>query len=251
GGRRPHHQHRRAGVLRRRVGHRRDRGRRGRARRGGRLRERRHPHHRPHHAGHRVRLLRGDRRLGAEPVRRGRLRLGGRDRAVSPGGARRKLLPALLGGAAAVVAAVAIAQTASTFTLKRDDTELVISNRALAADGARTIGNNRNCEEGQRLTIVYGPAPGHVETRVEDALLTSSLAVIRAPVAAQEGEGEETLELSDASVTFNRPGCIEAAEPVATPRVTLVQGRTEVRGTRFFLDRGEDEGVMDGPIALE
>jgi len=170
---------------------------------------------------------------------------------VSPRGARRKLLPALLGGAAAVVAAVAIAQTASTFTLKRDDTELVISNRALAADGARTIGNNRNCEEGQRLTIVYGPAPGHVETRVEDALLTSSLAVIRAPVAAQEGEGEETLELSDASVTFNRPGCIEAAEPVATPRVTLVQGRTEVRGTRFFLDRGEDEGVMDGPIALE
>lgn len=182
------------------------------------------------------------------------------------GGAGRLALPAPRGvalalGLAALIAGFcgalmllvqdARAQSATTFSLQRDDTELVISNLALASGGARTIGNNRNCEEGQRLTIVYGPAPGHVETRVEDALLTSSLAVIRAPVEAEEGAGEETLELTDAAVTFNRPGCIEETEAADTPRVTLVQGRTEVVGSRFFLDRNEDEGVMDGPIALE
>ncbi len=166
---------------------------------------------------------------------------------MKPGGAKRTGLLALLG----VGLAVALAQTASTFTIERDDTELVISNLALAADGARTIGNNRNCEEGQLLTIVYGPDPGRVETRVEDALLTSTLAVIRAPLEAEEGAGEESLELTDAAVSFNRPGCIETAEPAPAPRVTLVQGRTEVVGTRFFLDRNTDEGVMDGPIALE
>lgn len=159
-----------------------------------------------------------------------------------------------LGGflaAAVLMVNEADAQSATTFSLQRDDTELVISNLTLASAGARTIGNNRNCEEGQRLTIVYGPAPGRVETQVEDALLTSTLAVIRAPEDAEEGAGDETLELTDAAVTFNRPGCIEDTQPAAAPRVTLVQGRTEVVGSRFFLDRNVDEGVMDGPITLE
>lgn len=142
------------------------------------------------------------------------------------------------------------AQTVTTFSLQRDDTELVIANLARAADGARSIGNNVNCEEGQRLTIVYGPEPGLVETRVEDAVLTSSLAVIRSPVEAEEGAEEETLELSDAAVTFNRPGCIEEITPSEAPVVTLVQGRTTVEGTRFFLDSNEDVGSMDGPVQL-
>ena len=157
---------------------------------------------------------------------------------------------AALAGAAALSVQAAHAQSATTFSLQRDETELVIANLALASGGARTIGNNRNCEEGQRLTMVYGPAPGHVETQVEDAVLTSTLAVIRTPVDAEEGAGDETLELTDATVSFNRPGCIEETEPAAQPRVTLVQGRTEVVGSRFFLDRNVDEGVMDGPIEL-
>lgn len=180
-------------------------------------------------------------------------------------GAGRSALPAPRGRALALVTLTALAglctavallarevqaQSATTFSLQRDDTELIISNMALAASGARTIGNNRNCEEGQRLTIVYGPAPGHVETQVEDAVLTSSLAVIRAPVEAEAGSEEESLELTDQQVTFSRPGCIEETEPVESPRVTLQQGRTEVVGSRFFLDSGADEGVMDGPIEL-
>lgn len=153
-----------------------------------------------------------------------------------------------------LVAAIAVgwvfAQTATTFTLKRDDTELVITNRALASEGARSIGNNRNCEEGVRLTVVYGPAPGRVETQVEDSLLTSHLAIIRTPEGAEEGAGQETLELRDATVTFDRPGCPQEVVDAETPQVSLVQGRTTVTGTRFFLEREEDVGVLDGPVRL-
>lgn len=143
-----------------------------------------------------------------------------------------------------------LAQTATTFSIKRDDTELVIANLGLASAGARTIGNNRNCEDGLRLTIVYGAAPGAVETQVEDALLTSKLAIIRTPEDAEAGRAEETLELSDADVVFNRPGCIEELTPAPAPIVTLEQGRTRITGSRFFLDQESDEGVMDGPIVL-
>ena len=52
--------------------------------------------------------------------------------------------------------ALAAAQTVSRFTVTRDDTELVISNLAQAADGARSIGNNANCVEGQRLIGSFG-----------------------------------------------------------------------------------------------
>lgn len=161
-------------------------------------------------------------------------------------GSGRSVLPALL----AALTALTLAQTSTTFSLTRDDTELVITNHSLAIDGARSIGNNRNCEEGMRLTIVYGPAPGHVETQVEDALLTSTLAVIRAPVEAEEGSSEESLELTDASVTFDRPGCIDEFTEANEPKVTLVQGRTEVIGAGFTLDRGTDEGLMSGPVTL-
>lgn len=156
------------------------------------------------------------------------------------------------GGSALLVALLGavLAQTATTFSIKRDDTELVIANLGLASNGARTIGNNRNCEEGQRLTIIFGAAPGAVETQVEDAVLTSSLAVIRTPEGAQAGSGEETLELSDADISLDRPGCIEELVPASEPIVTLEQGRTRVTGSRFFLDQDSDEGVMDGPIEL-
>lgn len=162
--------------------------------------------------------------------------------------------PRLAAGLAALAVAaplcLVVAQTVTTFSIQRDETELVISNLGLAADGARSIGNNVNCEEGQRLTIVYGPEPGSVETRVEDAVLTSHLAVVRSPVEAEEDAEEETLELTDAQVTFNRPGCLEAVTAAEAPSVTLVQGRTTVVGARFFLDRNEDVGRMDGPILL-
>ncbi|MCW5820719.1 MAG: hypothetical protein KIT12_12510, partial [Trueperaceae bacterium] len=166
-----------------------------------------------------------------------------------PPPSRRAPLLALL--ATLAVAGTVLAQTSTTFSVKRDDAELVVTNRGLAADGARTIGNNRNCSEGERTTIVYAPAPGTVETRVEDAVLTSRLAVITTPDGAEAAAGEETLELTGDDVTFSRPGCIDARSPAEGPTVRLLQGKTNVTGTRFFLDRETDTGEMSGPIALE
>ena len=170
-------------------------------------------------------------------------------------GPRTPALPRRAALAALVVALVAagtvLAQTSTTFTIKSDDAELVVTNLGLAADGARTIGNNRNCSEGERTTIVYAPAPGTVETRVEDAVLTSRLAVITTPDDAEASAGEETLELTGDGVTFSRPGCIDERSSAGGPTVRLVQGKTSVTGTRFFLDREADTGEMSGPIALE
>lgn len=173
-----------------------------------------------------------------------------RRRAAQPPAPRRRFWRAALIVPLAA-AGLVLAQTNTTFTILRDTTEMIVTNLARAADGARTIGNNSNCSPGDRTTIVYGPTPGHVETRVEDAILTSQLAIITTPDSAQANAGEETLELSGDSVTFSRPGCIDERTPSPTPAVTLVQGKTTVVGTSFFLDRETDLGEMTGPIALE
>lgn len=175
-----------------------------------------------------------------------------RARSAPAAPARLRLAAVTLGAlAAAAVLGLAVAQTSTTFTITRDDTQLVVTNLGLAADGARTIGNNANCAEGQRTTIVYGPTADSVETRVEDAVLTSRLAVITTPTGAQEGSGEETLELTGETVTFSRPGCLEERTAPAGPSVRLAQGKTTVVGTRFYLDRETDLGEMSGPISLE
>ncbi|MEJ2292405.1 MAG: LptA/OstA family protein [Deinococcales bacterium] len=220
---------------------------------------------------------------------------------------------------------VAWAQTESQVTLTRKDTTIVVTLKAQYADGARFIGNNPNCKPGMRQTLLYGPDPGYVDTRVgNDTELRSNVAIVLTPdtsggtgaasgapgtgPAAGSGTGEagaaasgtagtgtagtagaagagadaaapsdaaaasptqpatkpatkpattpapgeeQTLELYDGTVTLSRPGCIESEKRSQEPSVTLVQGRTTVKGTRFFLDQGSDTGTMDGPIQLD
>jgi lipopolysaccharide export system protein LptA len=276
------------------------------------------------------------------------------------------------------------AQTESQVTLTRKGTTIVVTLKAQYADGGRFIGNNPNCQTGMRQTLLYGPDPGYVDTRVgNDTELRSNVAIVltpdasSAPAASAPGAGgsgaagsaptgssttgssttqppttqppttgsggasgspngtsgtgtgtgtgpaaggsgstepsggaagstapgggtasgtgetgaggtgtggpaagepatgnaapgkgapgtaapaspskpapgeEQTLELYDGTVTINRPGCIESEQRSKQPSVTLVQGRTTVKGTRFFLDQGADTGTMDGPIQLE
>ncbi len=181
--------------------------------------------------------------------------------------------PALRWGAALILAALltggrASAQTESQATLERRDATLVLTLKAPAAAGGRFIINNRNCEEQVRTTMLYGPDPGYVLTQVdENTSLVSNVAIIRSPLAATSdtagapasvadgatptpsGE-DQTLELYDGTVTFDRPGCIATSERADQPGVRMDQGRTTVLGTRFFLDRGADTGTMDGPIQL-
>lgn len=143
----------------------------------------------------------------------------------------------------------AAAQSVTTFTVYRDDTEITIANHALSADGARSIGNNQNCEEGIRMTIVYGPLPGKVSAQIEDTVITSALAVTRA-VVGEDDQNEEALEMLPAEVTFKVPGCIDEQHVIEGAFVTVEQGRTTVHGTHFELPAGAEVGTLRGPIDL-
>ena len=222
-------------------------------------------------------------------------------------------LRALAAGTLLSLAAAALAQTESQVTLTRKDTTIVVTLKAQYADGARFIGNNPNCQSGMRQTLLYGPDPGYVDTRVgNDTELRSNVAIVLSPDATAGGNAaggnaaggnaaggnaaggnagsgnvggdaagggtagggaaggtsggasggpadaapttaageDQTLELYDGTVTLDRPGCIDTEQRTQRPSVTLVQGRTTVKGTRFFLDQGSDTGTMDGPIEL-
>jgi lipopolysaccharide export system protein LptA len=101
--------------------------------------------------------------------------------------------------------------------------------------------------------IFFGPVAGFVRTTVDETELISQVAVVRVPQTGEEegvSASDETLELLGGRVTFNRPGCIESIDPEGAREVELLQGRTRVFGQRFFLDRGTDIGVMDGPVSL-
>jgi lipopolysaccharide export system protein LptA len=180
--------------------------------------------------------------------------------------------------AATALAALALAQGLPTVTVERSDRTIVVEQRTTGADGARTVLANRNCEDGVLTNLFFGPVPGYVVTRFDDTELTSQLAIVRVPQrAAANREGaaddaggaaaaedaaeapgadaadaadDETIELLGGRATFDRPGCLEVVDPEGARPVELLQGRTTVRGRRFFLDRGTDVATMDGPIEL-
>lgn len=147
--------------------------------------------------------------------------------------------------------APALAQSATTLTVVRDESRMIITNEAQASEGARSV-LNQPCEEGVRSTIFYGP-PGDVQMVIdEETLLRSSLAIIRRPEGSAEEEAQETIEMLDGNVAFaGRPACIEEFAAAEEPRVMLEQGRTTVNSTRFFLDRETDVALLEGPIALD
>lgn len=161
---------------------------------------------------------------------------------------------AILLAAAWVGAAIAQDDASATekrLTVEREDTTIVVTQEAESATGARFLLRNPNCAEDAFTSIFYAPPPGENRTVLDgDTTLYSRLVIVQEP---REGEGadRQTLDLRDADVTFNRPGCIETSEPVEEPRVELRQGRTTVIGSRFFLDEGADLGTMDGPVTLD
>jgi lipopolysaccharide export system protein LptA len=157
---------------------------------------------------------------------------------------------------AATILATALAQTATTVTVEREDATFTIRNLGLSADGARSFFQNPNCDEEALLDIFYAPSPGVIETEVDDGtLLTSGVAIIRRPrdegANGDGGSDGETIELFSAEMTFDRPRCPDEVTPLEAPPVTLTQGRTVVVGSRFLLEPGSDIGSMAGPVSLE
>jgi lipopolysaccharide export system protein LptA len=134
-------------------------------------------------------------------------------------------------------------------TVDRGERTIQVSQRTLGSDGARTVLANRNCEAGVLTNIFYGPVEGFVETAVEQTTIVSQLAVVRVP--SDGAEGDETIELQGGIARFDRPGCLSDVDRDGAAAVVLRQGRTIAYGSRFFLDRGTDVAVLDGPVRLE
>ena len=169
---------------------------------------------------------------------------------------RTLLLPAVAAFAILIVGWVAWAQddadpAAKRLTIERESATIVITQVAESATGARFLLRNPNCADDVFTSIFYAPPPGVNRTVIDgDTILTSRLVVVREP-REEGGADQQTLELLDADVTFNRPGCIETTETLDDPSVQLEQGRTTMEGTRFFLDQGTDLATMDGPVRVE
>lgn len=189
-------------------------------------------------------------------------------RPTSVVGSRATIGGIVVAASVAAVAALALAQGLPTVTVERGDRLIVVEQRTTGAEGARTVLANRNCEEGVLTNLFFGPVPGYVVTRFDATELTSQLAIVRVPqpaagdggsavdatpadaALAEPASDDETIELLGGTTTFDRPGCLEDVDPEGALPVELLQGRTTVRGARFFLDRGTDVATMDGPIAL-
>jgi lipopolysaccharide export system protein LptA len=150
--------------------------------------------------------------------------------------------------ASAAAAVIALAQGLPTVTVTRADRTIVVAQRATGAEGARTVLANRNCEAGVLTNVFFGPVPGYVETRFDDTVLSSQIAVVRVPTDGSDDD--ETVELLGGHAVFDRPGCLQEVDEAEARPVELRQGRTTITGTRFFLDRGTDVADFDGPVTL-
>ena len=170
------------------------------------------------------------------------------------------------------VGTVALAQSATRLVLERSDATIEIVNAGRADQGARSILDLAGCVPGEavRTNLFYAPVE-RVTTRIDDrdpegqageaaepgepTVVEAPLVIVRRPErdAGDEASGpadDETLEALDATATFGRPPCLEQVDVAEPSIVRLRQGRSEVVGARFFLDRGSDVATMDGPVAL-
>lgn len=134
--------------------------------------------------------------------------------------------------------------------IDRDDTQITVTNLSLGSEGAKTYLSNRNCKEGFKTSIFYGPVEGFVETLSEGAKLLSSMVVIETP-DTETADNKDRVQLYNASnVSFSRPRCIEEEERLDDP-IRLEQGRTTILGESLVLEPDDNVGDMRGPITLE
>lgn len=148
----------------------------------------------------------------------------------------------------------AFSQSPTILTIVREDATIVITNSGLSSQGARNILGRAGCEEGTRLSVLYGP-PNEVEMVIDgETVLRSSMVVIREPEGEPEdgAADQQTVEMLDGEATFtDRPACLDSFEEADEPLVRLEQGRTTILATSFFLDREVDVAQLEGPVGLE
>ncbi|MGL4611631.1 MAG: LptA/OstA family protein [Trueperaceae bacterium] len=155
-----------------------------------------------------------------------------------------------------------------TLTIKRKEREIIVAQKAPNNRGGRVKLNADKCDDKNPELIVttfYGPAPYFVETRVNEAVITSNIASSRQPENKEDAEGnviergndEAILELYGGTVEFieergnERRNCPINVKRTETADVTLKEGRTTINGVNFTYDNSKGLANMKGPITLD
>jgi lipopolysaccharide export system protein LptA len=147
-----------------------------------------------------------------------------------------------------------------SMSIKRKERTIIVSLYAPSEEGGEFRLNVPECEKELRLSTIYAPEPYIVETQVNEALITSQIALSRRPPNKENAEGEiiergsdkEKLELVGGTLKVNQETlCPEAIKRTETADVTLKEGRTTILGANFLYDNNKGIGNMKGPITLD
>jgi lipopolysaccharide export system protein LptA len=149
-------------------------------------------------------------------------------------------------------------------TIKRKERTIVVSQTASSAEGGRQPLNAKGCDDKDKDLIYntfFAPDPYFIETQVNDALLTSRIALSKQPPnkrneagdVIERGGDKSVLELFGGSLEFpdERSGCPKNIERAEQAEVTLKEGRTTVKGVTFRYLNETGIGTMKGPITLD
>ncbi len=149
-------------------------------------------------------------------------------------------------------------------TIKRKERTIVVSQTASSAEGGRQPLNAKGCDDKDKDLIYntfFAPDPYFIETQVNDALLTSRIALSKQPPNKRNEAGDvierggdtSVLELFGGSLEFpdERSGCPKNIERSEQAEVTLKEGRTTVKGVTFVYLNETGIGNMKGPITLD
>jgi lipopolysaccharide export system protein LptA len=147
-----------------------------------------------------------------------------------------------------------------SMTIERKDRTILVSLFAPSEEGGEFRLNVPECEEDIRLSTIYAPEPYIVETKVNEAVITSQIALSRRPPNVEDDEGnvlergsdKQELELVGGTLNVNGETlCPENIERTESADVTLKEGRTTVDGANFLYDNNTGIGTMKGPITLD
>jgi lipopolysaccharide export system protein LptA len=148
-----------------------------------------------------------------------------------------------------------------SMTIKRSQNRtIIVSLYAPSEEGGEFRLNVPECEKDLRLSTIYAPKPYIVETQVNEAVITSQVALSRRPPNKENAEGKiiergsdkEKLELVGGTLKVNQETlCPEDIKRSEQADVTLKQGRTTIKGLNFLYDNNKGIGNMKGPITLD
>ena len=148
----------------------------------------------------------------------------------------------------ALMSLAAAQDTRSQITIDRNDKVIRVVQNSEGPNFGEFLANNPGCDEDADVGVVYAPAPGFVETLVNNTRITSTVALLKKP---KDAEGEETLELFDGSLELDPATLCPTNIVRGDKTVTVTEGRTTTTGKTFVYNNATGIGEMAGPIDLK